>query len=254
MLRQLPRATISDTGYLLRLLACLGALLALRLAAVYFAKTDLVLDEAQYWTWSQELAFGYFSKPPMIAWVIRGISEVCGNSEACVRSASPLLYTLTSIIIFFTARVLYDARIGFWSGVDLRHAAGRLLFVAADHDRCSADPVLVDHALRLGDAGAAAEPWLSRSCSASPSASACSPSRRCSMSSSASACMRPSARRRGTRYSGGRGIVAARDRPCLVRAERRLERRARLPHRQAHRNQYRLASIPTSIRCGWSNT
>ena len=117
MLRQLPRATISDTGYLLRLLACLGALLALRLAAVYFAKTDLVLDEAQYWTWSQELAFGYFSKPPMIAWVIRGISEVCGNSEACVRSASPILYTLTSIIIFFTARVLYDARIGFWSGV-----------------------------------------------------------------------------------------------------------------------------------------
>jgi 4-amino-4-deoxy-L-arabinose transferase-like glycosyltransferase len=116
MLRQLPRATISDTGYLLRLLACLGGLLALRLAAVYFAKTDLVLDEAQYWTWSQELAFGYFSKPPMIAWVIRGISEVCGNSEACVRSASPLLYTLTSIIIFFTARVLYDARTGFWSG------------------------------------------------------------------------------------------------------------------------------------------
>lgn len=117
MLRQLPRATVSDTGYLLRLLVCLGALLALRLAAVYAAKTDLVTDEAQYWAWSRELAFGYFSKPPMIAWLIRGISEVCGNSEACVRSASPILYTLTSIIIFFTARALYDARVGFWSGV-----------------------------------------------------------------------------------------------------------------------------------------
>jgi hypothetical protein len=31
-----------------RLGLCLGALLALRLAAVYFNKTDLVLDEAQY--------------------------------------------------------------------------------------------------------------------------------------------------------------------------------------------------------------
>ena len=98
MLRQLLRATISDTGYLLRLLACLGALLALRLAAVYFAKTDLVLDEAQYWTWSQELAFGYFSKPPMIAWVIRGASEFCGNSEACIRSASPVLYTIAAFM------------------------------------------------------------------------------------------------------------------------------------------------------------
>ena len=96
----------TETGYFVPLLLCLGALLALRIAAIHFAKIDLVPDEAQYWTWSRELAFGYFSKPPMIAWVIRGISEVCGNSEACVRSASPLLYTLTSIILFFTARVL----------------------------------------------------------------------------------------------------------------------------------------------------
>ena len=117
MLRQVSRSAITDTGYFLRLLACLGALLALRLAAVYAAKTDLVLDEAQYWTWSRELAFGYFSKPPMIAWVIRGMTEICGNSEACVRSASPILYTIVSVVIFFTARALYDARVGFWSAI-----------------------------------------------------------------------------------------------------------------------------------------
>ena len=117
MLRQVSRSAISDTGYFLRLLGCLGALLALRLAAVYAAKTDLVLDEAQYWTWSRELAFGYFSKPPMIAWVIRGISEICGNSEACVRSASPILYTIVSVVIFFAARALYDARVAFWSAI-----------------------------------------------------------------------------------------------------------------------------------------
>ena len=117
MLRQVPRAAISDTGYLLRLVGCLAALLAVRLVAVYAARTDLVLDEAQYWTWSRELAFGYFSKPPMIAWVIRGISEICGNSEACIRSASPILYSIVSVVIFFTARALYDARVGFWSAI-----------------------------------------------------------------------------------------------------------------------------------------
>ena len=111
MLRHVPRAAIiSDTGYFLRLLGCLAALLALRLVAVYAANTDLVLDEAQYWTWSRELAFGYFSKPPLIAWLIRGTSEICGNSEACIRSASPILYSVVAIILFFIARVLYGAR------------------------------------------------------------------------------------------------------------------------------------------------
>jgi hypothetical protein len=39
---------ISENGYFLRLLICLAALLALRIAAIYAAKIDLVLDEAQY--------------------------------------------------------------------------------------------------------------------------------------------------------------------------------------------------------------
>jgi hypothetical protein len=63
MLRQIEPSSTSETRYFLSLLVCLGALLALKLAAVYAARIDLVLDEAQYWTWSRDLAFGYFSKP-----------------------------------------------------------------------------------------------------------------------------------------------------------------------------------------------
>jgi len=48
MVRQEQRASISENGYFLRLLICLAALLALRIAAIYAAKIDLVLDEAQY--------------------------------------------------------------------------------------------------------------------------------------------------------------------------------------------------------------
>ena len=42
-------------------------------------------------------------------------------------------------------------------GDRVRHAAGGLLFLAADHDRRAARPVLGARALRLGDAGEAAE-------------------------------------------------------------------------------------------------
>ena len=75
------------------------------------------MDEAQYWTWSRDLDFGYFSKPPLIAWIIRGFGEICGQSEACIRSASPVLYTLASLMLFATGRALFDARIGFWSAI-----------------------------------------------------------------------------------------------------------------------------------------
>lgn len=116
MVRQTSRSPI-ETGYLLPLLLCLGALLVLRLAAIHAAKIDLGPDEAQYWSWSRELAFGYFSKPPMIAWVIRGASAICGDSEVCIRSASPLLYTVASFMLFLTGRELFGAKVGFWSAI-----------------------------------------------------------------------------------------------------------------------------------------
>jgi 4-amino-4-deoxy-L-arabinose transferase-like glycosyltransferase len=117
MLRQASRASTTDTEHLLRLAICLGALLALRLVGIYAAKTDLVLDEAQYWTWSRELAFGYFSKPPMIAWVIRAASAICGDGEACIRSASPVLYTISAFMLYLAGRALFGAKVGFWSAI-----------------------------------------------------------------------------------------------------------------------------------------
>ena len=48
MAPQEQRGSGPETGYVLPLITCLGALLGVRLAAAYAAKTDLVLDEAQY--------------------------------------------------------------------------------------------------------------------------------------------------------------------------------------------------------------
>ena len=95
----------------------LTLLLVLRVGALYVSQADLFFDEAQYWAWSQDPAFGYFSKPPLIAWIIAATTSLCGMSEFCIRLASPFLHTLTAIILFFVGQSLYGPRIGLWSAL-----------------------------------------------------------------------------------------------------------------------------------------
>lgn len=102
-----------------RLWMALGALLVIRLFALSMNRTDLFFDEAQYWTWSLEPAFGYYSKPPLIAWLIALSTSVCGTSEFCIRLPSPLLHTATAAAVAALASRLHAARpdIGFWTGL-----------------------------------------------------------------------------------------------------------------------------------------
>src|SRR5437870_5283804 len=63
-----PRARI-EPGFGLAVVI-LAALTVVRLIGLKFSLVDLFFDESQYWAWSRELAFGYFSKPPLLAWII----------------------------------------------------------------------------------------------------------------------------------------------------------------------------------------
>src|SRR5690606_20412175 len=85
---------------------------------------DLFFDEAQYWAWSRDLAFGYFSKPPLIAWLIAATEAVCGSSEACLRSPAPLFYFGMSVVIHSAANMLYGRRAAFWCGLTAALAPG----------------------------------------------------------------------------------------------------------------------------------
>ena len=107
----------ASNRYTLLLAAVLAGLLAFRLLALNLNQTDLFFDEAQYWAWSQELALGYFSKPPLIAWIIRLTTDICGSGEFCVRLASPILYTIAAVFIYLAGAKLYDAATGFWSAI-----------------------------------------------------------------------------------------------------------------------------------------
>ena len=86
------------------LAAALAALLIVRIVALWFNATDLFFDEAQYWSWGKEPAFGYYSKPPLIAWIIGLTTAVCGDSTFCVRLPAPLLHTATAAVIFLIGR------------------------------------------------------------------------------------------------------------------------------------------------------
>ena len=114
--RVAPRRQDRDLGWLW-LLAILGAITALRIAALVVSPSELGFDEAQYWAWSRHFQFGYFTKPPLIAWLISGETAVCGTGAACVRAASPLLHFGTALVLSGLARRLYGDAAGFWTGV-----------------------------------------------------------------------------------------------------------------------------------------
>ena len=52
---------------------------ALKIFAVYLTTFGLFGDEAQYWLWSKDLSFGYFSKPPLLSWFIALVTFLFGD-------------------------------------------------------------------------------------------------------------------------------------------------------------------------------
>ncbi len=89
----------------------------LRITALFLSDMNLGPDETQYWFWSRSLEFGYFSKPPMIAWTIAFTTSIFGDHEWAARLASPILHLGTATFLFLTGRILFSAREGFWAGL-----------------------------------------------------------------------------------------------------------------------------------------
>ena len=73
------------------------ALIVLKIGAAFFTNFSLYGDEAQYWLWSKELDFGYYSKPPLLAWFLFGHTAFFGDSFFSLKMFPLLVYFL----IFF---------------------------------------------------------------------------------------------------------------------------------------------------------
>lgn len=118
---QMPMASsdLSEQDTLpLRLgLSIVLAVTAWRVAMLAFNRTDLFLDEAQYWLWGQNLDFGYYSKPPVIAWVIRLFNFVSGSDATFwIRLPAPLFHMGTALVLMAIACRLGRKDIAGWVG------------------------------------------------------------------------------------------------------------------------------------------
>ncbi|MDB5665446.1 glycosyltransferase family 39 protein [Cypionkella sp.] len=87
------------------------AITLLRWLLLAFDRTDLYLDESQYWLWGQEFAFGYYSKPPLIGWLIGGVTTLAGSDSVFwVRMPGAFLHSATALILGAWAARLYGPR------------------------------------------------------------------------------------------------------------------------------------------------
>ena len=93
-----------------RLWKFLFAVLAARLVLmlVVMNGSDLAGDEAYYWDWGRRPDWCYYSKPPMIGWLMGVIGWLTGNAEWGVRLAALLFGTSTLILVWRVARDLFD--------------------------------------------------------------------------------------------------------------------------------------------------
>jgi 4-amino-4-deoxy-L-arabinose transferase-like glycosyltransferase len=111
------------------LLLGLCALVLARVVMTWIWPVPLSVDEAQYLVWSRELQFGYYSKPPFVAWALSAAALACPDPgsgagpglfgpEGCVRWLQPLALGGAAFFVYATARaLLHRAQIGVWAAV-----------------------------------------------------------------------------------------------------------------------------------------
>lgn len=77
------------------------------LRLIYLAQVQLLPEEAYYWNYSQHLDIGYLDHPPMVAWLIRLGTAVCGDTEFGVRIGALISAALASLFAYRLTRNLF---------------------------------------------------------------------------------------------------------------------------------------------------
>ena len=70
---------------------------------------DLSGDEAHYWDWSRQLDLSYYSKGPLVAYIIRASCAVFGDVMWAVRLPALLLGVGTSLLTYWLTRKLFGS-------------------------------------------------------------------------------------------------------------------------------------------------
>ena len=99
-------------GWGATVLAVALALTVYRMAVVQHAGITLFVDEAYYWTGSREPAWGYFTKPPVIAWLIGAGTALWGDSVLGVKALTMLLYPASAWALYRLGSEVFNERTG----------------------------------------------------------------------------------------------------------------------------------------------
>jgi dolichol-phosphate mannosyltransferase len=78
--------------------------------SLLMAVPPLNSDEAFIWEWSRHLALGYYSHPPMSAWVLAAVTALLGTSAYTVRLGSLLLHLGTVALLYRACNEILPAR------------------------------------------------------------------------------------------------------------------------------------------------
>lgn len=102
-----------------RFAGLLGGVFLFRIAFLLFFTThaDLAGDEAYYWDWGRQPDWGYFSKPPMIGWLMGVVGWATGNTEWGVRLAALLFGTVTLSLLFLLTKRLFGAAVAYMAAL-----------------------------------------------------------------------------------------------------------------------------------------
>jgi len=88
------------------------SLLALTFFRYYYIVTgplDLSPDEAHYWEWSRRLDLSYYSKGPVIAYLIALTTWLMGDTVFAVRFFAPIFLALSSFFVYKLAMELFPS-------------------------------------------------------------------------------------------------------------------------------------------------
>ncbi|MGE5612354.1 MAG: ArnT family glycosyltransferase [Bacillota bacterium] len=66
-------------------------------------------DEAHYWDWSRQLDWSYYSKGPLVAYIIRASCALFGDTMAAVRYPALVLALGVSLATYWLARKLFES-------------------------------------------------------------------------------------------------------------------------------------------------
>ena len=116
----IDRRGLTTAGWAFLLLLFPGMWL-LRMACAVLSGSSLFVDEAQYWDWSRQLAWGYYSKPPVLPFLIKLSSAVGGDGAAGVRWLVQALWGLIPLMLW---RLGFEMQRDTQSPLNHPHAVG----------------------------------------------------------------------------------------------------------------------------------